>query len=1443
MAIGDAPQPSLDFTNTQPTPRSQSDGLFNALGNMQAPLGSLNREHLEASLGNRSTPVAENSFSGFVKSSLWAAGPDLVGMAPPPDVQRYRDQNPWSSLGSMIVGQAPFYMFPLSAAGVGLTRSIAPFAKGLKIADDLVKKGKVFKGGALKDLVKFAPAQIATLAGAAVIPEGDLSRTAERIAVDSALLGGFGGIAKRLEQSRGARPFVGRVGGEELQGAIAQFDEVFKMPLNASPQMQMRILNGYKGRAKDDPILAQRMGSMQDVLHRIENGLTREIVEQTPADQYLRPLAGAEGTAQDLAERIFNGQVLGVKNRGYWTGDGGFDAGVLPTERVPFHALLSSTFGEGWQGFVQFPRFLDVSVSKGLGKKNLLKTLNAKDSAFRMVGENDWIAREGSEGITAGVRRIKGGRGPQGQFQPDSFVAYKTTDPEAVAKGAHSMMKVQDDIFRNTSSIQDLDKFELATGFTRPTLAEGAIDNELHTLNEMENLSRLYDPAQASLHQNTAAVNEHGIKEVSGALGKYVDGLLPRKYAAARQESVDMLRTLGAPLKPIFAPLTQVMNKVPRAVGIMDNWRRGMDIGLAKVARKAYGALRPAGGKTFLSERILSKNPRLEGGIITDFQKLSRGPQGKEKLRQIDEIWEHAITPEEAVQLGRYDDDVVKWVTKLDQEIDAPMVAEILAQRQALGNESAFIPMAGHLAMSRSWRGDIRLPIFQAGTNRQNVTHYASGFTPQQAIDEAKAIIAEVNGEAGEEVLENVITKAELGQFGKRATTGGQLERGIVAEEVMLNRSNLDPQFKSIYQTNRESDVWSLARNIDINSPLAKRVQEARKRILIREPQRLKKTRTGAGGFAGQAGRGRDREEIAKAILGNMTESQRILSSEALQATTGKAMQRLRQENFSAFGEVSKRINSMMGVQGTFAKASEDAVDQLLAPFLGSRVASRAVGKMNQFLYTATLGSFDLGFGVLNAMTPIQTVLPELAFVMQAVPEQLAGYYGTQLARTSDGIPRAVKFLDPLKFMRKGLKAMGKPSDELREGLDRAVTEGVISREMVERFIGQNVETASKFPNFRETDSIVDWISSVGAIPASVTEEFSRAWSYAIGRELAKDFFKMTPDLAHEFAAKLVNRTNFGYGTADRSRILTGFIGSGMGLFKNWTTHYMFNMANYTGAAVNKKNYHALMWSMMGTGAVGGMGALPLYGLANGASRLFSGDSMQTNVYDAMQDVPGGEMASDMLMYGLPAALGISLQSRASVPGADPMRDITMMANWVGFDRAAALGTMFGGALDNMAVGASPLRDDRVKRDFMKAFAPRTINRAWGVWGGNLRSQNTGNLMLNDLSRWEQGLKMVGMGPVRVDKYFELSDELHRDVESQRAGIQKAGEWFFQGQEDGDHVMMNQALLWAASRGLPVDSVLGSAETRYRNAHQEMVNLKFGVDTAFGLRRAQGLLE
>jgi hypothetical protein len=524
------------------------------------------------------------------------------------------------------------------------------------------------------------------------------------------------------------------------------------------------------------------------------------------------------------------------------------------------------------------------------------------------------------------------------------------------------------------------------------------------------------------------------------------------------------------------------------------------------------------------------------------------------------------------------------------------------------------------------------------------------------------------------------------------------------------------------------------------------------------------------------------------------------------------------------------RINSDYGVKGKWDKAINRAADAILAPMIGNESASKIVGITNTTLMNLQLGAMNLSYPATSLATFIQTTLPEVAYVLSALPDQAAKYYSHFLAGGTRGPVGGMAVLQPLKLAGRAFMEMRKPSADVADAVSWGMNNRTLDARLAEEWIGQSsskVQDVFKLAKGQlkpSEFSFTSWLKSLSEWLPANSERLSRTHTFVMGYLAARDLLHvagqpLTRDQMLRFAQEFTNKTMYLYTAADKPKVLTSPIGSGLGLFKNWMFNYMASMGQYTQEGFLRNNWSPLLWQTAGTFAVGGLASTPIYWAADMFSKAFTGNDALATSYDEFGD------GADGIMYGLPALLtGVSFYSQVAAPGANPTRDATSMFDSVLWDRMRTVGAAMGGAIDHWrATGEHPGSDSKVRLQFAKAFMPATIYRIMATGDGQILSPNTGYPIVKNMSIFEQTLYRLKFNPVEVDKAMAVSERLYNQRDERKAAVMRLGEAFSHAQATGDSGMMALIMRQAIADGVGTSNVIKSAMTRTHNMRTELV--------------------
>lgn len=551
-------------------------------------------------------------------------------------------------------------------------------------------------------------------------------------------------------------------------------------------------------------------------------------------------------------------------------------------------------------------------------------------------------------------------------------------------------------------------------------------------------------------------------------------------------------------------------------------------------------------------------------------------------------------------------------------------------------------------------------------------------------------------------------------------------------------------------------------------------------------------------------------------------------------------LDRLSIENPQMGRIVAERFGDLQMKQRPLGQIQNKVLDRFLGPILGQNSASRIVASSNKLMWHLELGGLRLGYIIMNALTPIQTVLPEIAYVMNSSPAQLGNSYSHFMAMGSRGPVGTMSVLDPIKFMTGTLKDMRKPDAQQLQMFERALNDRVIDPQIVEEFFGEN---ATKVTDLRKAltsgGGFVSWLEAVSSFLPAQSEKFSRGFAFMAGVRVAKAIGATSDDDIYRFAKQFTTRTGYLYAQADRAAIMTTPAGSFMGLFKNWMMHYMHSMFEYTGEGFARGNWAPLLWQQGSTMALGGLAASPLYNVASAFNNMASNESLMTNAYEML-----GQEGADSLFYGLPATFAdIALTSQASSPLSNPVRDATMLFSSVHMDRMAYVQKSMGAAMDYYdATGEHPGTSEEVRRLLVRSFAPKTLYRAVQAFGDSgIESLSNGYPILPDAGMYDRLIYAMGLNPTQVDRTYAVADELYNDQEKRRTLVQASGIALKEAIEERNSMEQWRIIQSAIRNGLDVSSVVRSASGRLEAGHQRMLERTFKPENIAKYRAVLGV--
>lgn len=1336
----------------------------------------------------------QNDLVGFATSVYSSAVPEFFGARPSRDVQRFRDRNPWAGFASELVGGTLPLLVPFAGQG----------AVGLRLASQIPKLNRLtqvaattmaspFKRGFAREVARFAPLEAGRLGIAGTFgEEGDFGRAAAGAANNLLIGGGLGGGASYFASLRASRGPAQRTEDNSIRRTIELLSKdlgpnvrIDGLDAMSNPQDMLKALRRIKSDRPfptDTHMQANLQKGIDDLetLIRTQDGKTLLQGLDSQPEVTVRPLGTNAGELLSGSAGNWNAVAPAPGNDGALS-------------------LFRRELGRTFEDAVQFPRELIPTGPQGRAKlqANMLTNL-------RKVQDDTWMGRENETGLYMMVKRVKSGRiqkiGSATVQEPDRFLAFKTHDPKRFAKKSDVAFEA---VIRSYSEIPDFAASELDEA-TLPFLRDAVFNEETIGTHAGAKI-----PISLILGRNQGFIKRGSSKAIQASINKVFDDATAHNLReSARLGSENLGRWLTDTSKALITPTTTLFGDNALAATMWNSVKNSVDLANGRAREALYGRVVADATRTPASS-IFAGRTR-EGGLIPGLQEAIDTSDMAGSWIQMQRAFllrASGATDDALVDAG-LSGDVIEQSKNVMDHLEH-MATLTKSQNETLG----LIPVSGASTraqleqhfVSLSFRGNARVPLLDA---QDRIIGYATGPSRKSAVEEAEFIVQEMN-------------KTVPGRV--------KLDRPDTTFDLIPDQRSLGKDFPDIHS---DMDRIQLL-EVDPGDPIVREIVE--KKLDFIEG-------SGARGVFGRRQTGQALwKELTKTLEGNTYGTYRRLANDAIENTQQHARVALQQQDDKTFRRFNDRFQTLTGDRTDFSKKVDRIVDERLEPLFGKGAAAEAVRKVNRAMHTLTLGAGDVGYGVLNVLTPIQTAMPELSFVLGAVPDRLKGFYSAAVVDAMTAGRRPVSVLDPVKMMKRAFQDMFSKSDEVAGWLKRGRESEVISQTFIEQTTA-NEGTIGRISSLLSgRGSITDALLEVSEFIPSRSEEFSRATTYVLGRRVAKDLFNMSDDVAHSFASQLTLKSQFGYGQGDRAQMFTGALGSGFGLFKTWVTSYMNNLVRYGADAVHRKQFGPLVYSLATSGAIGGVGAMPAFGLVNWASRQLTDDNFNTNLYEVM----GGEegtLTSDMVAYGLPSVLGLSLQGRAAAPTADPLRDIGFATSFATYDRAKALGQLAGQSLDSWArTGESPFKNPSVRDAFVRAFAPRTLQKTIQSWSGDVRSLRNQNTLVEGLGRIKQAAHVFGFTPLEVEKAFDIRDELQADQDSKRASITFTGDAMAFAQANGDWDEWSRLLNSGILRGLPADSLIERSFTKTRNMDEAALDRQYDLLNVQAARRARGV--
>lgn len=684
--------------------------------------------------------------------------------------------------------------------------------------------------------------------------------------------------------------------------------------------------------------------------------------------------------------------------------------------------------------------------------------------------------------------------------------------------------------------------------------------------------------------------------------------------------------------------------------------------------------------------------------------------------------------------------------------------------------------------------------LFPLKKGHYGISHYWQGSLRQGIVDEKGNLVYIVGGEN-----RKGIRKLAEGVIDEARKTGKDWRLG----EYWTKDRGLDLRQEKLLA----ADEFSLA------DEFARRYSQAHPdvaRASFFMPQ------SGVGGY----NVAKTAEDLLGALNYSLENKYIWLSNEMTDRILAKDIATLGIDQPKIAAQLEDTLQTLRGEQGAFSRLVNKTVDQVLAPVLGTDSASKIVRSLNTASVYLDLGFGNMAYALANILQPITTVLPQLSLLQQCPQALQWAYDGVPLiSKTGKGM--VANTLSPMKIMWEAMKLMGNPKVEegFSEFLEQMVREGALSPRFIESYIGENSGLATGLIDSFKQGNFSGMLKGLATSLPTFSEQASRGYALTVGYKYFNSLAKaglLQKDQVYQAARKFTENTMFQFAASDRAKILQGPVGGAWGLFKNWTMHYVGWQMQYLEAGLKHNAWKPYLYSNLATSMLGGLGSSEIGAALERFTEAYTGDKLSNLLYDRWGDTTG----SQMMLYGLPGAFGLSLQSQVNSPFRDPGEETQRFMGFVWGNRLSALWKSASDAVDYYsATGKNPAGDINFQRSITRALAPKMFYRSTQVIGNTLYSGSTGTKMLDLTPLESMAYQFFNLPSTRIDQSFKISREIWKDKDKRSQLTAKYSGIMADALQAGDGALMSRIVQRALIDGIDVGSMMDGAQTKLENRY------------------------
>lgn len=1379
---------------------------------------------------------------GFLESAR-SSLPELIGYDPSQGAVEFRAAHPIAGFVSqMLPTMVPYAgMYGLSRTALGA----AALGKGMQgtkavgTALGLQTANRPVIAGAVKEMLRYSPLELGRLGvGVAINPENSGELFAD-VALSTAFAGGLGGLGGYLRAGGTSRRALG---GSPVEGQENMFAHPV-VDLRASRLPEARTVAGETGEALEQEIA----------------NLTAQVLNDAPVRGHISkkdvPIIQAiEGGDEKLAQHI-NAQITkpnsaavkprDIDRRKLWEGPTDHATTLNPGELQPIVQQLGFNDAAELAENVLQARLVSLNSERATGAFNKMlessgvvkygddvfaaRTNTGSTVLFKKLPKPGEVRAGPLDDASAGLSSVEAQRADIGR--QIAQLEAQLADPVA-SKGKVTAIKAA-----HRKLFNQYTKLATAPEPNKPFQAgdrwalihtdrPGAFVRDLEKLNatnkqQWATMRRMFQPMGQDTHIFNAADDallrtvspldvarmsrqsrKTWVSETAKAMGR-------RGLKEAGLDNNYALQNYADQLYDIFSPamFKERRNSLyARYSGILQNRLRIVN---EKVNEAIFGreGLK-AGAKGTLGRNF--ERQRIDG------QMAFREAVAQLDDDELDLVVKALVTQTPAKEVaklaadGKISEQAFKAVQRM-QDINAEfMHSVVLPATKSLGEKGNFDLLEGYV-IPRILLGDWRVAV---KSEKGALVYLASGKSRGAAERMAKAIIeeAETRGVKYTADIPNMKHAVEM-----------SVEDVTDIMEDLGRKLDQDPEAVDIVQSAMKRVQFV---NVKRQAKLPYRPHTPGS--LVHERTGIKATDTAY-----------TREEFIKAFEAHIRKMGNFAAVHSYMERWGNEVMALRGQNDVLYNDLMRRAQQAMGIEGQITRVLNNILAPVLGPQMGSKAATKIAAATNKTLYAWQLGFVNPTFALLNALSPLQTVLPQLAFVMRApsVEANLLLHH----VPIFDAAGRPVGqggLLDPMKLLWNAVRQLRHADEELQYIHVRLRNDNTLHPMLFEEHVGAGAQNPQTLKESFQSGGWAKFLIDGSTIMARKSEEFARIVSANSGYLVGKYHLGLEGERLYHFTKRFTESTNYLYGQSDRARLITGPVGSMFGLFKNWQMHFMGMMAVYAGLGFKHNVWAPMVWQMGAAATLGGIGATPLRHVADGlANWATDGDTKEGFLW--MQENWGRPWA-DMAFFGPMGGLGISLQASSTVPGTDVRNDLQMLTNSITIERAKQLGKAVSAAASRSVAGENPFTDPNIRDQFIAATMPRAISRAASVVEGEyVKSMGTGYPQMRDPSFSAKMLHGLGMNAVEIERHQVAARMLYKNQEARKADTTNHGKAYASAIAADDAEEADRVLISAMARQLDISAVMRSASNFERREEGDLL-ARYKSETSSRYRAAFG---